>query len=119
MGRILLAGGSALMPCLAGYFASQLGRPVEVGNPLRHIVGTSWAPKLPPILFTNVIGLALRGLDGRRDIDLTSRTGFRARWPILFDIALSARLGLVVAALAVLVLAMALLMISRYISRLS
>lgn len=64
--KIILAGGSALLPGLKEYFFEELKKPVEVANPFLNIV-------YPPILkesleemgpgYAIAVGLALKGLE--------------------------------------------------------
>jgi len=66
--EIILAGGSALLPEIDHYLASNLKKKVSVGNPLKKISPSTAfkaGKKNPPILFANVIGLALRGISAR------------------------------------------------------
>lgn len=61
--EIILAGGSALLPKIDEYLTANLEKKVAIGNPLKQINGSQLAEKkYPPILFANVIGLALRGI---------------------------------------------------------
>ena len=60
--EIILAGGSALLPKIDEYLAMNLERKVVIGDPLEQIKNDQLTDeKYPPILFANVIGLALRG----------------------------------------------------------
>lgn len=62
IGTIVLTGGSALMPEIDKYFSDNLGRETKVGNPLGKIKNSNILEKEnKPVLFSNVIGLALRG----------------------------------------------------------
>lgn len=62
IGTIVLTGGSALMPEIDKYFSDNLGRETKVGNPLGKIKNSNILGKEnKPVLFSNVIGLALRG----------------------------------------------------------
>ena len=64
--KIVLAGGSALMPGLADYFMKNLSKPAEIANPFTNIY-------YPPILEDTLkemgpscaiaVGAALRGLE--------------------------------------------------------
>ncbi|MFH1423404.1 MAG: type IV pilus assembly protein PilM [Candidatus Nealsonbacteria bacterium] len=64
--KIVLAGGSALMPGIVDYFAKNLSKPVEIANPFNNIY-------YPPILentlkemgpsYAIAVGAALRGLE--------------------------------------------------------
>lgn len=66
--KIVLAGGSALMPGLVDYFAKNLSKPAEIANPFANIY-------YPPILedtlkemgpgYAIAVGAALRGLEIR------------------------------------------------------
>ena len=68
--RIILAGGSAMLPLLPKYLEENLGKPVVVGEPwtsinidvLRKKQNIKKALNLNPILYTVCIGSALRGL---------------------------------------------------------
>ncbi|OGY49394.1 MAG: hypothetical protein A3D39_00745 [Candidatus Buchananbacteria bacterium RIFCSPHIGHO2_02_FULL_39_17] len=62
--KIILVGGSALLPKIDQYLAEDLGLKVEIGNPLIKITDPAELVKFKnkAILFTNVIGLALRGI---------------------------------------------------------
>ncbi len=61
VGKIILAGGSSLLPGILDYFKSVLGERVELGDPLIKIEGRKVLQGKESILFANVIGLALRG----------------------------------------------------------
>ncbi len=61
--EIILAGGSSLIPGLPEYFELITGKKVKTGTPLEKIKdGGRFKEKIPQVLFSNVIGLALRGL---------------------------------------------------------
>ncbi len=61
---IILAGGSSLIFGIESYLSDKIGLPVEAGNPLSKISNIEELEGDDfPILFTNVIGLALRGTD--------------------------------------------------------
>ncbi len=73
--EIILAGGSAFLPKIDEYLAVNLERKVTIGNPLEQISARGGSAfggkgghltdgKYLPILFANVIGLALRGKGG-------------------------------------------------------
>lgn len=63
IGEIILAGGSSLIPKIDEYLAINLERKVRVGDPLAQIKNDKLSTKkYSPILFANVIGLALRGV---------------------------------------------------------
>ncbi len=63
--EVLLIGGSSLLPQIEQYFANQLELVTNLGNPVKGIEDP--AKILPDkhklVLFTNVIGLALRGIE--------------------------------------------------------
>jgi len=60
--EIILAGGSALLPKVDEYLAVNLEKKVTIGDPLKQIKGGQvLGRENHPILFANVIGLALRG----------------------------------------------------------
>lgn len=68
--KIILAGGSAVLPHLATYLAENLEKPVLIGDPwkkinidiLRKKENFEKALEINPILYSTVIGSALRGL---------------------------------------------------------
>lgn len=61
--EIILAGGSALLPKIDEYLAANLERKVKIGDPLKQIGSSQLADKKhSPILFANVVGLALRSI---------------------------------------------------------
>lgn len=61
---IILAGGAALLPGVASYLTAWMGRPVRVGNPLLHLRNVEILGKdKPSLMYTTVVGLALRGVD--------------------------------------------------------
>ncbi|MBI4458198.1 type IV pilus assembly protein PilM [Candidatus Uhrbacteria bacterium] len=90
VGRILLAGGSALMPGIAEHFRSLLGLRIEIGDPAGNI-GGDWRPGLPPILFANVVGLALHGQRGRQAVDLYKTAQKNKALPRLAEFTRAAR----------------------------
>lgn len=60
--KIILTGGSALLPGLADYFSKQMNLPVEIGNLFKRVaIAGQDAQFFSSALFGNVIGLALRG----------------------------------------------------------
>ena len=67
IGKIILAGGSALLPGIDGYFQKVFNKTVLIGNPLLKLKdATAMFPReTPPILFANVIGLGLNNLKKR------------------------------------------------------
>ncbi len=73
--EIILAGGSSSIPGLDEYIEKSLGVKVKVGNPIEKLKnGQILNKKDQSILFANVIGLALRGLDDHwRGINLLSK----------------------------------------------
>ncbi len=66
MEKIVLAGGTALMPGLKEYFSEELKKEVEIANPFSNII-------FPPILtetlkemgpaYAIAVGLAMKGLE--------------------------------------------------------
>jgi len=62
VGKIILAGGSTLLPGIEEYFQKNTKKSVEIGNSLLNIKKTSLLPEKRAILFANVIGLAIRGI---------------------------------------------------------
>jgi len=76
VGEIVLAGGSALLPSVDAFLAGQIGRDVRIGNPFARLAGGKNAGKEDrPVLFANVIGLALRGeRQTSADINLLAET---------------------------------------------
>lgn len=62
--KIILAGGSSLLPGIEEYFHSEIGLLIEKGNPLTKLSKNNiLSKKEKNILFANVIGLALRALE--------------------------------------------------------
>lgn len=71
--RIILSGGSSLMPGLREHLAYLLSIKVEDGDPLAGLqVDKELFKAQPPILFSTVIGLARRGLG-----EATFKSGFK------------------------------------------
>ncbi|PCI19709.1 hypothetical protein COB64_03285 [Candidatus Wolfebacteria bacterium] len=61
--KIILTGGSALIPNVDEYVSVNLEKPVVIGDPLLHIKDKKILDRnYHPLLFANVIGLALRGV---------------------------------------------------------
>lgn len=60
--KIILAGGSALLPEIDSFFQKYFNAKVEIGNPLAKIKGGEKLDGKKGILYANVIGLALRGI---------------------------------------------------------
>jgi type IV pilus assembly protein PilM len=60
--KILLAGGSALLPEIDGFFQKFFDIKVEIGNPLLKIKETEGLDRERGVLYSNVIGLSLRGI---------------------------------------------------------
>ncbi len=69
--RVVLAGGSALLPDIITYFAMNLKREVVLGEPFRLLGSTN--PQLAevhaPIIFAPVVGLALRAITPHPETD--------------------------------------------------
>ena len=63
--KIILIGGSALLPYLSDYLSENLEKKVLVGNPFKKInIGIlKETLKIEPIFYSTAIGLALRGLE--------------------------------------------------------
>jgi type IV pilus assembly protein PilM len=60
--RVILAGGSSLLPKIDEYIATNIEKEVILGDPLAKVRdGNIFGEKISPILFADVIGLALRG----------------------------------------------------------
>lgn len=64
--KVILAGGSALLPGLADYFSKTLEKPVEIANPFTDIyhplILENLLKEMGPS-FTIAVGLAIRGLE--------------------------------------------------------
>lgn len=62
--EVILAGGSALMPQIDQYLADNLGIKTDVGEPLARVADPAGLVKFKgkSVLFSNVLGLALRGV---------------------------------------------------------
>ena len=62
--KIILTGGSALLPGIEEFFQQNFEEKVEIGRPLRNINPGSFFPdEKEATLFANVIGLAMRALE--------------------------------------------------------
>ncbi len=63
--EVLLIGGSSLLPRIEQYLANELELSTNLGNPIKGIQDPAkiLPPKQKLVLFTNVIGLALRGIE--------------------------------------------------------
>jgi len=73
--KVILAGGSSLMPGLREHLAYLLSIKVEAGDPLDGLqVDRDLFKTQPPILFSTVIGLARRGLG-----ETVIKSGFKQR----------------------------------------
>lgn len=75
--EIILAGGSASLPELDEYLEKSLGIKVKIGNPIEKLKNGQILnnKEKQSVLFSNVIGLALRGLDDSwRGINLLPKT---------------------------------------------
>ncbi len=60
--RVVLCGGSALLPGFPEYLQANLGVPVQVGNPLPRVrLRAGLLPERHGVLYANVVGLSLRG----------------------------------------------------------
>jgi len=73
--KIILAGGSSLLPKIDKYIEANLEKRVILGSPLDRIKNKDvFDIEVPAILFANVVGLALRGVyDINKGINLLSR----------------------------------------------
>jgi len=60
--KIILAGGSALLPEIDVFFQKFFGNKVEIGNPLTKVKDLSNLDEKKAVIYSNVIGLALRGI---------------------------------------------------------
>jgi type IV pilus assembly protein PilM len=60
--KIILIGGSSLLPFLKEYFTENLEKEVLIGNPFKEIQ-IKEKLKIEPIFFSTALGLALRGLE--------------------------------------------------------
>lgn len=61
--KVILTGGSSLLPKLDEFFSVNLDKKVFIGDPLRNInSGRPLAKNMPTAIFANVVGLALRGI---------------------------------------------------------
>lgn len=62
--RVILAGGSALLPKIVEFTKEHTGIETEVADPLHKVVNSDVLERdVPGILFANVIGLALSGIN--------------------------------------------------------
>jgi len=62
--KIIIAGGSALIPDFDDFLSASLNVITHIGNPLEQIKKSQiLEDSSPPILYANVIGLALRGIN--------------------------------------------------------
>mgnify|MGYP001572761515 CR=1 FL=1 len=118
--RVVLCGGSALLPGLEEYLSAQLSLPVAVGNPLARLAGaSSWFTR-EAIFYADVIGLGLRGLardPSRSGINLLSRARDELRTVrthrFLALPKLEPRMAILLAALGVTLAVLAVLIVSR------
>lgn len=63
---VYVAGGSSLLPDIDIYFQKELQLTVTLANPVKSIKLTQFLDqKINPILFANVIGLAMRGVSNK------------------------------------------------------
>ena len=60
--KIIVSGGSILLPGMIDYLQEELGEGVRMGEPLKKIKGTKGIIDNNGILFSNVIGLAIRAM---------------------------------------------------------
>lgn len=76
--EVYLAGGSALLQGLEEYFHDQLKMAVRLANPIKNIKLSKLLDKnISPVLFANVIGLAMRGTSNRfKGINLLQQVYF-------------------------------------------
>ena len=69
--NIILAGGSSLLPSIDIYMSEETSKDVKLGDPSVVISNTGiFGGKKNPILFSCVIGLALKNIKKEEDIDL-------------------------------------------------
>lgn len=67
VGKVILCGGTSLLPGLAQHFSKKLYMQTALGNPLTGIAQNDKVfTAQPPILFSTVIGLAKRGLNEKK-----------------------------------------------------
>jgi type IV pilus assembly protein PilM len=74
--KVILAGGTSLVPGLIEIFTAELHLKVELGNPFLKLDAAGSQFKADKILYGNVIGLALRGLNSdslRQGINLINK----------------------------------------------
>lgn len=74
--RIILCGGSSLLPKIKDYFYSQLKISTEIGDPLSLIEENKIISPDKAVLYSTVVGLALRGIDKKlldSDINLLTK----------------------------------------------
>lgn len=87
--KLILAGGSASLPGLGSYLKNTLKLEVEVGNPLSWVKDPTVLPgDLPPVLFANAVGLALRAMTSdpaSEGMNILPREGYKevVRAPML------------------------------------
>lgn len=68
--KIILAGGSSLLPKIDEYISVNVEREVALGEPIQKIRdGNVFSEKISPLLFADVIGLALRGIASNPEED--------------------------------------------------
>jgi len=77
--KILLCGGSSLIPELPDYFKSYLGIEAKLANPFSGIDAEILRQRaeqfnVHPIFFSNVVGLAKRGLTEKKGINLIPKS---------------------------------------------
>lgn len=65
--KIILCGGDAILPGIADYFAYELKKPVEIGNPWCNITSfDKYVPKIKKeesLKYVTALGLAMRSID--------------------------------------------------------
>lgn len=66
--KVILTGGSSLLPKLDEFFSVNINKKVFVGDPLKNInTGNLFKKNISPAIFANVIGLAFRGVGKREE----------------------------------------------------
>lgn len=61
--KIILTGGGSLLPGIGEYFQDNFDETIEIGNSLQKIIGDASSFGERSILFSNAIGLAIRGIE--------------------------------------------------------
>ncbi|MCR4283807.1 MAG: type IV pilus assembly protein PilM [Parcubacteria group bacterium] len=100
--EIILAGGSSSLPGLDEYLEKSLGVKVKIGNPIEKLKNGQILNnrEKQSVLFSNVIGLALRGLDDSwRGINLLPKvSGSSIKREVILKYLLSLLVGILILA---------------------